>query len=77
MKLKFFFLIVIVNIIIIFLTSLKINQNEIFYYAFDEKIYLVNKTNRLIVKYTDGFSRSKEESYLKKLSGDIITVHLK
>lgn len=42
-----------------------------FYYAFDEKIYLIPKENEMLVKFTDGFDKKSEELFLTNLLPDI------
>ena len=43
-----------------------IAPQETFYYAFDEKVPLISKSNVLLVKYEKGTDKSIAETYLKK-----------
>lgn len=47
------------------------SQNNKFYYAFDEKIYLMPEENKMMVKYNDGFNRNSESLFLTNFSSDI------
>ncbi len=47
------------------------NNNEIFYYAFNEKVSLVPKTNALLVKYADGTEKTDAEKLVRRFSEDL------
>jgi subtilisin family serine protease len=47
------------------------SQNNKFYYAFDEKIYLIPEENKMMVRYNDGFNRNSESLFLSNFSSDI------
>ena len=58
------FLFAVCSILAVIFTSLTNYDNKNFYYAFDEKIYLVPVENKLLVKYVDVFDKKNEELFL-------------
>ena len=57
-------------LIVVLASSRSINDKK-FYYAFDEKIYLIPAENKMLVRYTDGFDRNKEELFLTNFSSNL------
>lgn len=60
----------IVFFIVVLASSRSINDKK-FYYAFDEKIYLIPVENKMLVRYTDGFDKNKEELFLTSFSSNL------
>ena len=49
------------GLLVFLLTSLDVHNGKKFYYAFANKVYLTPHNNKLLVKFTEGFDRSKTE----------------
>lgn len=57
-------------LIVVLASSRSINDKK-FYYAFDEKIYLIPAENKMLVRYIDGFDKNKEELFLTNFSSNM------
>lgn len=55
--------------ILLLSTSLNYEEGK-YYYAFDEKVPLIAKTNTVLVKYVDGIERTKAIESIKSISTD-------
>jgi subtilisin family serine protease len=53
------------------LASFRSINDKKFYYAFDEKIYLILTENKMLVRYNDGFDKNKEELVLTNFSSNM------
>lgn len=53
------------GLLVFLLTSLDVHNEKKFYYAFANKVYLTPQNNKILVKFTEGFDKSKTEQYLK------------
>ena len=69
MKRNIFTCILITGILLLS-TSLNYEGGK-YYYAFDEKVPLIAKTNTVLVKYVDGIEKAKAIEAIKSFSTDI------
>ena len=70
MKLRVFIYLLIFTGVALFFYGFIAGSPEKFYYAFDEKIYLIPKKNTLLVKYTELTNKQDIEQHLESLSPD-------
>lgn len=70
-KLYSIFLSVVCYFLVFVFMSTTSSNNKKFYYAFEEKIYLIPKENTVLVKYFDEFDKKNEEQFLTNFSSDI------
>jgi len=57
--------------ILILTSTTSYKSKKKFYYAFDEKIYLIPNKNKILVKYVKTLDKAKEEIFLSNLSKNI------
>ena len=57
--------------LIVVLASYRSINDKKFYYAFDEKIYLIPVENKMLVRYADGFDKNKEQLFLTNFSSNM------
>lgn len=75
MKAHILICIIIAGAVLTALTSLIIN-NKKYYYAFDQKVELIEKPNTLLIKYNREVEKDKKEKNIKELSsGTIVKWH--
>ena len=60
---------VLITGILLLSTSLNYEEGK-YYYAFDEKVPLITKTNTVLVKYVDGIERTRAIELIKSFSTD-------